>query len=105
MEARGEAFHGVAPIHFATGRLGAGECSAIALAVHRRYVLAMDDRLATTRARRADATLRILATQDLVVSMINQGLRNIAEADRIKQEWATRHRFRLRLGSFRDLLE
>ena len=73
---------------FATGRLGAGECSGIALAVHRRYVLAIDDRLATTHARRADATLRILATQDLVVSMINQGLLNIAEADRIKQEWA-----------------
>ena len=89
---------------FATGRLGAGECSAIALAVHRRYVLAIDDRLATTHARRADATLRILATQDLVVSMINQGLLNIAEADRIKQEWATRQRLRFKLGRFRDLL-
>ena len=47
---------------FAAGRLGAGEFSALALAI--------DDRLATTHARRADATLRILATQDLVVSMI-----------------------------------
>lgn len=37
--------------------------------------------------------------------MINQGLLNIAEADRIKQEWTTRHRFRLKLGSFIDLLE
>ena len=90
---------------FAAGRLGAGECSAIALAVHRRYILAIDDRLATTQARRADATLRILATQDLVVSMIRQGLLDIAEADRFKQEWATRHRFRLKLTSFRDLLE
>ena len=90
---------------FAAGRLGAGECSAIALAVHRRYILAIDDRLATTQARRADATLRILATQDLVVSMIRQGLLDIAEADRIKQEWATRHRFRLKLASFRDLVE
>ena len=88
---------------FAAGRLGAGECSA--LAVHRRYILAIDDRLATTQARRADATLRILATQDLVVSMIRQGLLDIAEADRIKQEWATRHRFRLKLASFRDLVE
>ena len=89
----------------ATGRLGAGECSAIALAVHRRYVPAIDDRLATTHARRADATLRILATQELVASMMIQGLLNIAEADRIKQEWATRHRFRLKLASFRDLVE
>ena len=90
---------------FAAGRLGASECSAIALAVHRRYILAIDDRLATTHARRADATLRILATQDLVVSMICQGLLEIAQADRIKQEWATRHRFRLKLDSFKDLIE
>ena len=74
-------------------------------AVHRRYILAIDDRLATTHARRADATLRILATQDLVVSMIGQDLLNIAEADRIKQEWSTRHRFRLKLTSFKDLVE
>ena len=90
---------------FAAGRLGAGECSAIALAIHRRYILAIDDRLATTHARRADATLRILATQGLVVSMIREGLLDVSEADRIKQEWATRHRFRLNLASFRDLVE
>ena len=89
---------------FAAGRLGAGECSAIALAIHRRYILAIDDRLATTHARRADATLRILATQDLVVSMIREGLLDVAEADRIKQEWATRHRFRLIVDSFRELI-
>ena len=89
---------------FAAGRLGAGECSAIALAIHRRYILAIDDRLATTHARRADATLRILATQDLVVSMIREGLLDVAEADRIKQEWATRHRFRLIVDTFRELI-
>ncbi len=90
---------------FATGRLGAGECSAIALAVHRRFILAIDDRIATKHARRVDATLRILTTQDLVASMIGQGLLSIAEADRTKQEWATRHRFRLKLTSFKDVVE
>ena len=89
---------------FAAGRLGAGECSAIALAVQRRYILAIDDRLASTHARRADATLRILSTQDLVVSMIREGLLDVVEADRIKHEWATRHRFRFKLDSFQDLL-
>ncbi len=89
----------------ATGRLGAGECSAIALAVSRGYILAIDDRLAASHARSASATLRILATQDLVLSMIREGLLNIAEADHIKQEWATRHRFRLTLDSFHDLLQ
>ena len=37
--------------------------------------------------------------------MIRQGLLDIAEADRIKQEWATRHRFRLKLDSFKELIE
>lgn len=89
---------------FATGRLGAGECSAIVLAVHCGYILAIDDRLATRHARRIDAGLRILSTQDLMVSMIREGLLEIEDADRIKQEWATRHRFRLGLASFQELI-
>ena len=88
----------------ATGRLGSGECSAIALAVHRGYILAMDDRLAIRHAHEADAGLHILATQDLMVSMIREGLLEVEEADRIKRDWATRHRFRLKLGSFRELI-
>ena len=87
----------------ASGRLGAGECSAIAVAVHRRHMLAIDDRRATIQARRADRTLRILTAQDLMVSMIGEGLLDIVEADRIKDEWAVRHRFRLKLASFRDV--
>ena len=87
----------------ASGRLGAGECSAIAVAVHRRHMLAIDDRRATTQAQRVDRTLRILTTQDLMVSMIGEGLLDIDEADSIKDEWAARHRFRLKLGSFWDV--
>ena len=87
----------------ASGRLGAGECSAIAVAVHRRHMLAIDDRRATIQARRADRALRILTTQDLMVSMIGEGLLDIVEADSIKDEWAARHRFRLKLASFRDV--
>lgn len=89
---------------FATGRLGAGECSTITLTVSRGYILAMDDRRAVTHARSAKATLRILATQDLVVSMIHEGLLSVVEADRMKQEWASRHRYRLKFDSFRDLI-
>lgn len=87
----------------ASGRLGAGECSAISMAVHRRYILAIDDRRATTQARLTDRALRILTTQDLMVSMIGEGLLDITEADRIKDEWVARHRFRLKLNSFRDI--
>ena len=87
----------------ASGRLGAGECSAIAVAVHRRHMLAIDDRRATIQAQRADRTLRILTTQNLMVSMIGEGLLDIVEADSIKDEWAARHRFQLKLATFRDV--
>ena len=88
----------------ATGRLGAGECSAIAVAVHRSHILAIDDRRAITQARRTDQTVRIVTTQDLIVSMIRESLLTVPEADRIKHEWTTKHRFRLKLDSFQDLL-
>ena len=86
----------------ALGRLGAGECSAIAMAAHRRHALAIDDRQATTQERRTDPELRIPATQDLVVSMIEERLLDIAEVDRIKNDWAAHHRFRLGLHSFKE---
>ena len=87
----------------ASRRLGAGECSAIAVAVHRGHILAINDRRATTQARDADRTLRILTTRDLVVSMVNDGLLDVVEADRIKDEWAAHHRSPLNLASLRDI--
>ena len=53
------------------------------------------------QARRADRTLRVLTTRDRMVSMICEGLLDINDADSIKDEWAARHRFRLKLASFR----
>ena len=86
-----------------SGRLGAGECSAIAMAVHRQYVLAIDDRQAMAQARRTDQARRLLTTQDLMASMIREGLLDIAEADSIKDDWSSHHRFRLKLRSFREV--
>ncbi len=88
----------------ASGRLGAGECSAIALAVCREYTLAIDDRRATKQAREVAPELRILTTQDLVVTMIRDGLLSVAEADKIKDAWENRHRFRLPVESFSDVI-
>ena len=88
-----------------SGRLGAGECSAIALAVHRGFMLAMDDRKATIQARRKDQTLQILTTKDLIVSMIKENVLDIADADRIKEELATKHRYTINLSSFGDICE
>ncbi len=89
----------------ATARLGAGECSAIAVAVQRRYTLAIDDRVANRLARRFAPSLHIVTTQDLVVSMIRLNLLDVEEADRIKHEWSDQHRFRLNLDSFGSLLQ
>ena len=89
----------------ATGRLGAGECSAIADAVQRRYALAIDDRVANRLASRFAPSLHIVTTQDLIISMIRQNLLGVDEADRIKHEWSDRHPFRLNLDSFGNLLE
>ena len=71
-------------------------------AAHTRWPLI--DRVANRLARRFAPSLHIEITQDLVVSMIRQDLLDADEADRIKHEWATRHRFTLKLDSFQSLL-
>ena len=85
-------------------RLGAGECSAIAMALCGQHVLAIDDRRAKTEARRTDQALQILNTQDLMASMIAENLLDITEADGIKNEWRLRHRFWLKIQSFREVV-
>lgn len=88
----------------ATGRLGAGECAAIAYAVTNDFALALDDRRATREAGALMPASRILRTADLMVSAIRAGLLTLAEADAIKEMWEKKHRFRLKITSFGDLL-
>ena len=88
----------------ASGRLGAGERSAIALAICRDYTLAIDDRRAMKQAREESSTLRILTTRDLVVTMIRENLLGVSEADGLKEAWAEHHQFRLPIESFSDLI-
>ena len=88
----------------ASQRLGSGECSAIALAVCRECTLAMDDRRAANQARGIRRDLRILTTRDLVVAMIRENLLSVTEADELKEMWANRHRFRLPIESFSDVI-
>ena len=87
-----------------SGRLGAGERSAIALAICRGYTLAIDDRRAMKQARGESSTLRILTTRDLVVTMIRENLLDVSEADGLKDAWAEHHQFRLPIKSFSDLI-
>jgi predicted nucleic acid-binding protein len=90
------------------GRLGAGERSAIAVALNRGYALAIDDTQAIYRAlEEADVAgnaLTILRTQDIVVELIRGGIVSVEAADAIHVEWATNHRFKLKISSFRELL-
>jgi predicted nucleic acid-binding protein len=89
-------------------RLGAGECSAIAVAITRRYAIAIDDTCAIkTALREAEIKgikLTILRTQDIMLALIRASILTVDEADHIKADWAENHRFRLKTRSFRDLL-
>jgi len=85
-------------------RLGDGECSAIAVAKHRGYTLAIDDSKAIKMARSIDKTLSIITTKDLVVDCIMQGTLDIETADALKEDWAQNHRFTINISSFRELL-
>ena len=86
-------------------RLGAGECSAIAVAINRRYPIAIDDNRAIKQAVRAiGAKLEIIKTTDVMVALIQAGVLDIMAADQIKDIWALHHRFRIKVTSFRELM-
>ena len=89
-------------------RLGAGECSAVAVALSRGYGVAIDDNRAINVALREAALvgtkLTVLRTHDIMVALIRASALTVDEADQVKAEWEQHHRFRLKTRSFRDLL-
>jgi hypothetical protein len=92
----------------AKGRLGAGERAAIAVALNRGCALAVDDSRAMRRAIEeavlGQNSLTILRTQDIVVELIKRQVMSVEAADTILRDWATNHRFKIKVRSFRDLL-
>lgn len=84
--------------------LGAGECAAIALAHHRGWHLAADDKVACKRATRLNAAIVLHDTQSFTVRLIRTGAITVADADAMLEEWRSKHRFRLKIGSFAELL-
>lgn len=82
--------------------LGTGECSAIAVAKHRSIPLAMDDRRARNRATRFHSAIKLLSTESLMISFVQDGVLTIEQADAIKLDWETNHCFRLTFSSFAD---
>jgi predicted nucleic acid-binding protein len=87
-----------------SGRLGEGECSAIAAAIHRGYAVALDDGRAIKEARALAPKLEILTTKDVMVGLIRERVLTIAEADQILQDWAANHRFKLKMQTFKGLI-
>ncbi len=91
------------------GELGAGECSAIAVALNRGYRLAIDDnkalRCAVREASLRRYKLRVVGTEGIVLELIQRGVLTIEEADDMLADWAANHRFQLRFSSFRLLLD
>ena len=88
--------------------LGAGELSAIAVALSRDCLLAIDDNRAVRDALRkigfSKRPDRIIRTQDIIVELIKQNLLTLEEAESIKVDWETNHRFKLKISSFGELL-
>jgi len=85
-------------------RLGLGECAAIAAAVHRRHVLAIDDKVARRAALALSPSISIIDTQALMVSLIRSDVLSVQDADVIKSDWETNHSFALKLRSFEDIV-
>jgi predicted nucleic acid-binding protein len=85
-------------------RLGAGECAAIAAAVHRGCRMAIDDKSAIKQVALLYPGVRVETTQSIVVGLIRRGLLTVAAADELKERWQKHHRFRLPFRSFRELL-
>lgn len=84
--------------------LGVGECASIALAHHRGWHLAADDKVARKRATRLNAAIVLHDTQSFTVRLIRTRALTVADADAMLEEWRSKHRFRLKIDSFAELL-
>jgi hypothetical protein len=76
----------------------------MAAAIHRGCVIAIDDRVAIKHLASAYPQTRVVTTETLIVALIKAGSLTISDAVRMKTEWEAKYRFRLKIGSFKDLL-
>ena len=89
--------------------LGRGERSAIAVAINRNYsLLATDDedaiRCIPDLAAIFGNQLSNLRTQDIMVELIKRQVLSVEQADVILAVWKGKHKFDLKIESFRKLL-
>lgn len=86
----------------AIGNLGAGECSAIATAKKHSIPLAIDDKSAAKKALKFHPEIELIATEDVMVMLIQTSVLTVEQADAIKSDWEANHRFRLMFSSFAE---
>ncbi len=65
----------------AGGRLGAGECAVLAVALTRNWVAGLQDRRACVEGQRRRRDLVIYQTEDLVLKLIKAGYLTLEDAD------------------------
>jgi len=84
--------------------LGTGEAACLAVAEHRKWLVACDEKRVFLReARKRLGADRILNTAGLYVHWIRAGILGVAEADAAKTILES-HRFKLAFNSFRDVI-
>lgn len=84
--------------------IGSGEAFSFLAAKRENAVLAIDDERAVKRAKRFVTGVEIVTTPEIIIQSIRKGIITIVEADVIKNEWATQHRFLLPFNSFSDIV-
>jgi predicted nucleic acid-binding protein len=85
--------------------MGKGEAACVAMADTRGWAVGCDERRGFLRhARERLGEGRILNTPGILLLAIRQGLISVEEADEIKGI-LEKHRFKMRFGSFRDVLD
>ncbi|RMF20768.1 MAG: hypothetical protein D6760_10835 [Deltaproteobacteria bacterium] len=87
--------------------LGRGESACLAMAQHRSWHVACDERRAFRRIaeERLGNLNRILNTPTILRLAIQNGILTVTDADAIKQELEQRHRFKMKdFSSFEELL-
>ena len=83
-------------------KIGVGERAAIAAAKTRGLPLAMDDERAW---KRAGSGLSRLDTVSVMVALIKAGVVDVADADAIKSDWESNHKFiKKHFSSFAELI-
>lgn len=88
----------------AGGQLGAGECAVLAVALNRNLVAGLQDKRARAEGQRRQKALRLCQTEDLMVALMRGGHVTLDVADHLLVEWVTKHRFKSKITSFRELL-